>query len=157
MTWLRKTYQIPKIWEFSENLRIFRKSENFPQIWKFSANLRIFRKFENFQQIWEFFENLRIFLKSENFPKIWEFSKNLKIFLKSENFQKIWNFSENLKIHKLQTLWNMNDFIDLPLACEDSWVRSQSESSNGHIFITYSFADTLEQQRHHWCTPGLWR
>ena len=144
MTWLKifqKFTKFQKIWKFSENLNIFFK------------NLKIFQKSENFPKIWKFSENLKIFQKSENFPKIWKFSENLKIFRKSENFRKSEKFSEK----KFQTLWNRKDFIDVPLACEDSLERSQSELSNGLKFITYSFEDMLEQQIHHWCTPGLWR
>ena len=79
----------PKIWKFSNILKIFRKSENFQTFWKFSENLKNF---------WKFSENLKIFRKSENFLKIWKFSENLKIVRKSENFPKIWKFSENLKM-----------------------------------------------------------
>ena len=64
-------------------------------------------------------KNLKIFRNSENCKKFWEFSKILRIFWYSENFSKISIFSKNLKIHNLQTLWNRNDFIDLPLACEE--------------------------------------
>ena len=72
-------------------LRMFSKChENFPKIWKFSENLKIFKNSENFPKIWKFSENLKIFRKSEIFPKIW------KIFRKSENFSKIWKFVENL-------------------------------------------------------------
>ena len=78
----------PKIWKFSENLKIFKNSENFPKIWKFSKILKNFWKSEKF---------LKIFRKSENFPKIWKFSENLKSFRKSEKFPKIWKVSENLK------------------------------------------------------------
>ena len=61
-------------------LRMFSKChENFPKIWKFSENLKIFKNSENFQKFWKF---------SENFPKIWKFSENLKIFRKSKIFPK---------------------------------------------------------------------
>ena len=59
---------------------IFRKSEIFPKIWKFSENLKIFRKTEifskirKFPKIWNFSKNLKLF------PKILNFSKNLKLF-----------------------------------------------------------------------------
>ena len=48
------------------------------------------------------------------------------------------------KMKKVTNTLKQDDFIDVPLACEDSWGRSKSEPSNSHIFITYSFADTLE-------------
>ena len=54
ITWLRKTYQIPKIWKFSEIQRIVRNFENFPKFWEFSDILRIFRKSQFFQKILKF-------------------------------------------------------------------------------------------------------
>ena len=60
----------PKIWNFSENLKIVEKSEKFPKIWKIS-------------------ENLKSFWKSEKFLKNKKLSKNLKIFW-VENFRNFW-------------------------------------------------------------------
>ena len=50
--------------------------------------------------------------------------------------------STPLREEKLLTLWNRNDSIDVSLACEDSWVRSQTLPSSCTEFITHSFADT---------------
>ena len=59
--------------------------------------------------------------------------------------------------HFIQTLGNRNDSIDLTLASEDGWGRSQPGLSITHLFITHSFEDALKQRRHHWCASGLWR
>ena len=59
--------------------------------------------------------------------------------------------------HFIQTLGNRNDSIDLTLASEDGWGRSQPGLSITQLFITHSFEDALKQRRHHWCASGLWR
>ena len=59
--------------------------------------------------------------------------------------------------YSLQTLWNRKDSVDLTLACEDSWGRSQPGPSNTHQFTMHSFGDALNQWRLHWCASGLWR
>ena len=117
-------------------------AQNMP-FWAFKflnkSILRIFRNSENFPKTWKFFPNMKIFPKPENFPKFSNF------------FQKSQTFSKNLRIHKLQTLWNRNDFIDVPLACEDSWVWSQSGPWNG----IFSCPEQLNRWPCHWLTHSL--
>ena len=142
----------------SQNSKNFPKPEKFPKIWNFSEILKFFQKIWKFSENLNFSKNMKIFQKYENFLKIWTFSENLNILQKFKFFPIIQIFSKSEKIvKKVTNTLKRNDFIDVPLASEDSSTRSQSELSNGHKFITYSFEDTLEQQRHHWCTPGLWR
>ena len=66
-------------------------------------------------------------------------------------------FGEVMSPHsQLQLLWNRNEFIDVTLAYEDSWVRSQFELSNGqwpyfhHRFLFGHFETLKTSLMHPW-------